>query len=144
VENLETGVGIEEEAIASDPWEEEYPATMVDATGSEKLAHVSSQSPTHTVENAPQAAGTVADEETPQTVTPQPTQTSIKVAEESTQLRVSDRVNIQAGGKFDGKNATVFDCSNLDEVGVTLDQAEGGHELWFPATYLVHIEAETR
>jgi hypothetical protein len=94
--------------------------------------------PTAPCENAPEMAEAVADEETPQTTKPEPAQTNIEEVE-SAQIRVGDRVNIQAGGKFDGKSATVFDCSSLDEIGVTLDQAEGGHELWFLAKYLSQI-----
>ena len=56
-------------------------------------------------------------------------------------FRMGDRVSIKAGGCFDGKSATIFDCvSNSREIGVELDQSEGGHILWFEAKYLVQVD----
>jgi hypothetical protein len=55
-------------------------------------------------------------------------------------FQVGDRVLIKAGGCFDGKSATIFDCvSNSREIGVKLDQSEGGYILWFEAKYLVQV-----
>jgi hypothetical protein len=58
-------------------------------------------------------------------------------------FQVGDRVLIKAGGCFDGKSATIFDCvSNSREIGVKLDQSEGGHILRFEAKYLVQVDVK--
>jgi hypothetical protein len=101
--------------------------------------------PTTALQNAPEALEPTAAAEIPQDSTAKPTVTlSPAQTDVASPFKASDRVHVKSGGRFDGKSVTILDCSNLDEVEVRLDQADGGHKLWFPAKYLVHIEAEAK
>src|ERR687885_562105 len=57
--------------------------------------------------------------------------------EEGIQFNVGDRVVIQAGGRYDGLDATVTAAANPDgEIEIILDAKDGSYALCFPSEYL--------
>ena len=103
----------------ADPWEEEYTIVNADADVLGEVVRIPSQVATTPVENAPQAAETVADEETPQDNTAKPAYEMVAVPDEEWQI--GDHIFVDASDLpsslqgYDGRRGIVDQIKKVSE-----------------------------